>query len=398
MNEHEQSQGEKGEFFAMNILQIDSMVRADAGAEDVMAYLVLARGVNKRGGKSISTHGAKSVANRTGMSYRKAASSLEWLAEHGYIKSAEAGKEVPQHLGKGEGRGHLARWVLVVGVDQDDIFLANALIEGIGQGKKNPPMTRIYNEASNKGRGLPSIARLDALMVLLHLYRHQDMADCGGIDPRAGIYREWVAAENSEGAQVTDIEGSNAALFEIEGGNRSVFNKFAAEALFYVEAGDERDERLWDALNNLHSLGFLYEVTQVWSNDPNGKNGRKAELLYTLYIHDRHARESEPYLSRDVHIAAFNSGAMDDYSEFPATTNDYFGDSANIVGTGRFRYIATRKHGGFPIGIYRLRFRPKTNDTGKGIEAERRRVGNWSASLRGLSKGIAKPVEESIPF
>ena len=37
----------------------------------------------------------------------------------------------------------------------------------------------------------------------MHLYQYQDMATCGGVDPRAGIYREWVAANNVNGEKVT---------------------------------------------------------------------------------------------------------------------------------------------------------------------------------------------------
>jgi len=105
--------------------------------------------------------------------------------------------------------------------------------------------------------------------------------------------------------------------------------------------------------------------------------------LYTLYVFDRHARESEPYLSRAIHAAALRRGTLDAYEEFPPGAGAWE-DSGNIVGTGRFRYVATKKDGGFPIGIYRLRFRPHTKDTGKGMDAERRRVAEWAGPLSRL--------------
>ena len=367
MNEQEQSKGEKGEFFAMNLLQIDDMVRADAGAEEIMAYMVLARGVNKRGNLSISTHGANSVSARTGMSNRRAKSALEWLENNQFTSSIGSSSDSPKHLGKGEGKKHMARWFLSESVNKEDIYLAHSLTDGIGAGRNNPPLMRIYGEVSNSVSGLLSDARIDALMVMLHLYRYMDMADCGGVDPRAGLYREWVNTENSDGEKVVDIEGTTGALYEIEGSSSYVFTKFANEALFYVD-DDERSDRFWSAMHNLHNLGIMYEVIQVWSADPNGKNGRKAELLYTLYIKDRHAREKEPYLQREIHDTAQHFDAMG------------FVEAE----TGMFRYIANKKTGGFPIGVYRLRFRPKTRDMGIGIAAERSRVARWSKGLTSL--------------
>lgn len=360
----------------MALSQVDSMVRAGAMAEDVMAYLVLARGVNRRGNKRISTHSANSIVTRTGMSHRKATESVEWLRTHGYISPAD--QKTPEQTDKG--KGHRPRWLLVEAVDTLEIYLANALTDGVGgRGKKNPPLTRIYAESMNQS-GLVSEARLDSLMVLLHLYRHQDIEACGGIDPRAGIYREWVTAENTLGESKTELPGTNAALYEVASSVSPVFTKFAAEALFYIPDEDERHHRFRNALRNLHRLNFVYEVLQVWSGNPNGKDGRKAEPLYTLYIHDRHAREREPYLSREIHNAAIRLDAMDGYAEF-AGHND---DGENILHTGRFRYVATSKQGAFPIGIYRLNFRPNTREVGIGIDAERSRVQKWAASLNAL--------------
>ena len=125
-----------------------------------------------------------------------------------------------------------------------------------------------------------------------------------------------------------------------------------------------------------------------------GKNGRKAEPLYTLYVHDRHARESEPYLQKEIHSAALRRGDMDEHVEFAHLGMEKMGiygsEGGNIIGeagqpTGRFRYIANKKAGAFPIGIYRLRFRPKTRDTGRGMAAEKQRVDSWINSLKKIS-------------
>lgn len=376
----------KGEFFTVNLNQIDEMVKLGAGAEEVMSFVILARGVNRRRRTCFSTHGANSIANRTGMSYRRAQASLDWLVEKGFIQIAPDSSNETN-------KAKRAKWLLVEDADLTDVYLANALTDGIGRGKNNPPLMRIYDEAKSKSATFAD-ARLDATMLLLYLYRYNDMQDCGGIDPRSGIYRQWVGTENMWGKEITAIEGTNAALYEIKGGENVMFKKFARESLFYIADDEELSARFWDAFKSLHRLGFLYEVTQVWSADPNGKDGRKAEPLYTLYVHDRHAKESEPYLQKEIHKTAFRREAMDKYIEFShlgmmerfghyiSETGDILGEGG--LGSGRFRFIANRKTGAFPIGIFRLRFRPKTRDSGRGMEAEIKRIDSWTDSLRAL--------------
>jgi hypothetical protein len=193
-----------------------------------------------------------------------------------------------------------------------------------------------------------------------------------------------VAADNVEGEQVTDIPDSNVALYEIEGSYSQMFISFAEEALFYIKDEEERHIRFWDAFHTLDKLGFVYEVIQIWSGNPNdhdSSKARKAEPLYTPYVKDRHARGSEPYLQKEIHNAAFRTGIMDAYIEFGYP--DIEEDAS--IGSGRFRYIATKANKGYPIGIYRLRFRPHTVDTGRGIAAEQSRVKHWAEAISKLN-------------
>lgn len=379
----EKDQSEKaGGFFVVDLKQIDKMVELGAMAEDVMAYMVLAKGVNRRGDMRVSTHGAQSIFKRTGMSYTtKAEAALVWLHENNFIHKP-ASETV---LGKGVSKARTVKWVLTANMDSLDVALANALVEGIGRGKNNPPLMRIYNETKLGKHCIIADSILDSVMVLVHLYRHHTFADCGGINPRDCLYRNWESAENVAGEKVTDIEGTNAALYEITGESNTVFYSSANEALFYIEDETERYARFWEAFRNLEALGLLYEVTQIWDSNPNGKEGRKAKPLYTLYIHDRHARESEPYLQKAIHTFAFKTGAMDRSREFwhEAEAGDI--KSGWAMGKKQFRYIATKKKGGYPIGIYRLRFRPHTQDTGMGMAAENKRVNEWAYTLKSLA-------------
>lgn len=359
-------------FFILNLLQVDRMVQQGAGAEEVMAYLVLVRGTSSRS-KGVTTHGANSIATRTGMTYYRAEQALDWLASVDYTEKLVDDTDQPNKKRK-------ARWRILENPDVLELPLANSLLDGIGRGKAHPPLERIYNNVSLGKHLVKADARLDALMVLLRLYLHHSLADFGGVNPRCGVFRQWVATENSYGERVVDLEDTNAALYEIEGGSKMVYGKFSAEALFYVTDEAERRVRFWDAFYNLSRFGFVYEAIQVWSADP--EKDKKAEPLYTLHVKDRHARTQDPYLSREIHNAAFRCGALEPHEEF--NVEDELNEARNIIGTGRFRFIATRKSGGFPIGIYRLRFRPHTRDTSKGMAVERRRVGEWAQCLRYL--------------
>lgn len=363
-------------FFILNLLQVERMAQQGAGAEEVMAYLALVRGTSARS-KGVTTHGANSVATRSGMTYYRAEQALDWLASGGYIEKLADDTDQPNMKRK-------AKWRIMENPDVLELPLANTLLDGIGRGKEHPPLERIYNNVSLGKHLVKADARLDALMVLLRLYLHHSLADFGGVNPRSGVFRQWAATENSDGEKVIDLDDTNAALYEIEDGNQIVYGKFSAEALFYVTDETERDVRFWDAFHNLSRFGFVYEAIQVWSADP--QKDKKAEPLYTLYVKDRHARAQDPYLSREIHNTAFRLGALDPYIEFsdPDVEEDDLDESRNIVGTGRFRFIAARKSGGFPIGIYRLRFRAHTRDTSKGMAAEQRRVSEWAQCLRNL--------------
>ena len=48
MNEREEGEGETGGFFSLDLAQVDAMVHGDAGVRDLLAYVVLCRGVNRR--------------------------------------------------------------------------------------------------------------------------------------------------------------------------------------------------------------------------------------------------------------------------------------------------------------------------------------------------------------
>lgn len=353
-----------GEFFTLSLNKIDSIVRLGGSAPEVMAYLVLVRGA---GSKSVSHWGANACTNYTPMTYRKAEQAIQWLQDHHFI----------QDLVEQGSKSNKAKWHIERSPDDIEVALANALVEGVGRGKSKPPLKRLDDLTAGTHRGI-NAARLDTLMVLLHLYRHHLLADYGGIDPSSGLYRQWESTDGGYREAVTPIEGTNCSLYEIVGGQEEVMSlDFEAEAMFYVDDQAERSERFQDAFRNLKSLGWLYETTQIWTSDPS--KDPQAEPFYTLYVHDRHMKDQDPYLSREIHKAAFRAGLIDRAEEFSEFSYE---DELSIKKSGRFRYIAPTKNGGHPIGIFRLKFRPHTQDTGKGMATEKIRVRGWQEALR----------------
>lgn len=347
-------ENEKVGFFALNLSLVSEIVNKGGSVDHVMAYLVLCRGA---GSKGYSSHGAHSIANRTEITQAKSFKILEWLESNGFIKKCIPTKQ------------RESRYELLSG-EQQMIYLSNSLVDGVGNGKSNPPLKRLGDiRGTHYGR---AETRLDALMVLLMLYQHQSLMDYGGINPSEGVYGEWQHVDQGEELL---LNGSNARIIEIERGNQCATNGFYNDALWYVADDGQRVERFWDAIKNLKNFGWLYETIQIWSDNP--IKDEKAEPLYTLYIFDRHVRDggTEPFLSREIHRAAFRTGSMDGYSQF---SDDAY--ESQIVNSGRFRYV-TAKKSSYPIGIYRLKFRPHTQDVGKGIREEQRRFDDWKLAL-----------------
>lgn len=379
----------KGEFFNMSLETVRHLVKEGAGAEEVIAYLVLCRGTNAISTKRVSSHGAKSVSERGGFSYRRAVEAIAWLEKNMVVvKKVPENSPVPKKL--------QPKWELV-SEGEDLLYLPNSLIDGLKGISIKSPLCAIYEDLPLGSSCIIADTRLDALMVLFHLYKHDDFAGCGGIDPRKGIYKAWTSAEGLEDyfESVTPLEGTNASLFQIEADTRSVFHTFANEALFYIADEAERFIRFWEAFNNLQRESLVYEVTQIWNADPNGKEGRKAEPLYTLYVHNKSARDSEPYLQECIHRTLIRIGEVD--REY------FFHDDFSFKYSGKFRYIAATKHKGFPLGIYRLKFRPKTKDYGLGFAAEKKRVGDWQFILSGLrelpfNQTLDQDQDEGCPF
>jgi hypothetical protein len=371
LNKEDKPQSKVKGFFTFSPILINEMIKLGGGAEELSAYLVIKRGA---GAKIYSNWGANSVAQYIGLSYHRAKQCINWLEEHEFIKPIANAKN-------GDSQKSNSKWQFTINEDDLEVALSNALIDGIGAGDKNPPLFRLRNEIGMGKWGIKS-SRIDAIVVLLNLYRYHCLAEYGGINPLLGVYKRWQAADNFDGDQITELPGTDATLYEIEESENIVYKHFANETLFYTSNDEERYQRFWDAFNNLKDLGWLYETTQIWSADPSAN--KDAEPLYTLYVHDRHARNTDPYLANLINKISIKQ-LNPDYGFFNHRGD--FEDEFNHF-NGQFRYVALTRQGGFPIGIYRLKFRAHTRDAGKGMAEEEMRHKRWLKALHGVLDGL----------
>jgi len=385
----------KGEFFAVCVGTIRDIVRQGGTAEQISCFIVLARHTQGRGNWQYraSTAGAKALADKAGVSNRRAKKELTWLnnnaapGKEAFIQTRDealtiAEHPIPEYLGKGQNKQTKIRWMLSELSEDDNLkaYLSHTLIDGVGLGKDNPPLSRIIEKTPfPKGLGNIKTARLDSIMVLLQMYQHHDLRDSGGVDPREGLYREWKHAELPESLDIAEeCDMLPFALQEIKRGDNFVFNTFAKEALFYVEDEEERHRRFWFAFDNLHKLGFFYEVVEIWDCNPLKRDD--AELLYPLYIFDSYGRKNDPFVAKDIHSALIDCSAL----EGMAVREFFDGIDANRYAPKEHqqcRYVVTNT-GGYPLSVFRLRFRPATRDTGRGKEAEELRAESWKEIIR----------------
>lgn len=209
----------------------------------------------------------------------------------------------------------------------------------------------------------------------MRCYFHHDLDIFGGLDPRTVFYQLEESTNTYEQSQI-EIPGTNLVCHEIQLGAMNALEKFVLDCL--PNAHEQKVERFWQGFYNLSDMGLLYKVTKVWRGNPTEPSGRSAEILYTLYVNDFHARQAAPYLQKEIHRFLLKNSVLLPEHEF------FYDDESNIVDSGRFRFLSQSAEDN-AVGIFRLRFHPRTRNTGIGVQAELQRVAEWSSALRKLT-------------
>lgn len=226
------SKSVRGQFFPLDTSVVREIASRCGTAEEVAAYIVLAAHTQGQGPNRhrLSSAGTRAVYTYTGMPIRRAQKAVKTLAEFGFVTPAEEARRafgeelVPQHFGKSRiqprflvnGNQHdiekavnlphsLIRGVLAGNTLASAIGQVRRALESEGDGEIDamtppPPLTRLYQQIEDDpGEGVTTPdARLDSLMLLVCLYQHHRLEECGGVDPRRGLYRRWAAAESGD--------------------------------------------------------------------------------------------------------------------------------------------------------------------------------------------------------
>ncbi|MFN6131360.1 MAG: hypothetical protein ACK46L_00365 [Synechococcaceae cyanobacterium] len=354
---------------------LDALVRAQAGALEVCAYLTLARftdatgvhtpasvkGVSRYTGtgkdrvekalKRLTTIRAQKITRTHNGRSGKSSGYYEQVEDRGPIlveREAWLADHPDQALPDGPTERGRVRYVLPdFGEPREDrVWIGAGLVDGFGTFKR--PLFDLKNAG-------PVAARL-----LLELYALNDMETWGGINPTRGPWQHYEPAPDERGG--INLPGGARLLRASRGGFVSKIDK-------NVSGGDDR--AYWNALHALEAIGLIYEMVTVLnrnarpakfsSGEEYGDIPDDAEPLYELDCRSRHGFKpaGEEGLGGLTARTAGNFGR-------PVTAKGGFmltddGESTEYVGSsdfdGTYAAIVPAGSGAMVVGIYRLRFR-----------------------------------------
>jgi hypothetical protein len=331
--------------------------------------------------------GANSIRKNVGMPLIRAEMACEWLEKEKFISNnADINKvdnislNAPSLENKAaQDRKHNFKKRWNISKDKDKlIYLPNTLIDGTPK-SSTAPIQNLYNDIIvNYAEGQDiNDARLDALMLLIHLYSEHSLEAYGGVNPNVW-HRLWNPNDSMmEGVSKKDIDGSSASLYEIQRGDFVVGDKFISSTLFYAAEAQRKQRLLW-AFNNLEKGGLFYEVLGVWNSDPISNSS--ANVCYPLYLFDARVRSSgEPFLAWEI-----NGLANDIYTNIGLDGMYDVDGQSTIKGSGNFRYVGYKKNKFTALSNLRLRYRANSDDTGLGILKQRKMVEFWTKEIKNM--------------
>lgn len=353
---------------------IDALMRAQAGALEICAYLTLARFTDATG--CYTPASVKAVSVRTGTSKKLVEAALARLTtirvqkisrvhngrsgkSAGWIEQAEdrgpilVGREAwigahpDQALPDGPTERGQVRYVLPDFAEpaEDRVWIGAGLVDGFKTFER--PLFSLKNAG-------PVAARL-----LLELYALNDMETWGGIDPTRGPWQRYEPAPEEKGG--ISLPGGARLLRTSRAGPVTKIDK-------NVSGGD--DQAYWDALKALEAIGLIYEATTVLNRNPRpgkfasgqafGDIPDDAEPLYELDARSRHGFKP----AGEEGLAGLTARTAGEFGR-PVTAKGEFitdadGEVVHVGAShfdGTYAAIVPAGSGVMVAGIYRLRFR-----------------------------------------
>ena len=323
--------------------------------EDVAGFLVMARhasGYSHAGFEpyKLSGAGINGIHEKAGVSEETARGVLERLQAAGVIRptSAET-KRAYMH----------GRWELIQG--PLDLELPHLLVDSKDEVDSALRRLRRHRIATpNHAEKLVGLSdsevRLDALMMLVSLYRHTSMLEFGGLSPLC-VYRRWDVKSQ------TGKLGSQRWGAEPDGDR--AYTHFMLECLRQKPAGkgkelsDVQKARFWNAWSILKDVGLVYEAVALYDTDHTANDN--ARLRCTLRVNDFHAGSSskggDPSLLRE-------------FLEQSGTRFGFYTQAVNDREEPEAMWVLLPDKRGSIVGVWRPRFRAATKDAGSWLDAE----------------------------
>lgn len=243
---------------------------------------------------------AEAVGEHTGITWRRAKAAIDALEQNGIAVLDKPGARPIRKLQRPTDDAAL-------------IWLPNELIDGAGQ--ETPPVTKLRQAQD-----------VSALQLLVELYHDQELAGDGGL-PRSMVRGKF------ERTKIADF-----GQFEMTGFTRDQSVAWGAGALSRFWNKSNSNGQVWPTLQVLIGLGLLELVDYLAESDSDD-----AELIHAL--------------NGDSHAIAVADAASELADALP----------------GGFKYEAVNYDYALPIprhmtkatmvGVYRLKYRPKTKRT-----------------------------------
>ena len=380
-------------FTQLSLTELQNIRRQGGSYRDMAAYMVVCSGINVRDGKLYSTHGAKSVSQRTGMGYRIAENALTWLCEQGFLQAPDPSGEM--FLGKGKNLVTQVRWMLNLTPSDFDVAISNLAVQGIG-GDVSSPLKRLLTDVDGTQEIGREQAVADALILWLQLMRDQDFDAYAGVAPlRHHVLYEPATSNGREeylyldDGHVCEVSDTNGVLVTVQDTQEQTTDWRYIRQMAAIEeqvelADDKRQEirdRYWHAIGQLQRLSFVYEASVLWRGNPlDARKARQAEPIATIYINDSWGRKSDSLALPDINRLVWRKQAVPNEYEFDS-------DGQLLFHTDNYlRYVVAKTQVQHTILIKQLRVRywAANEATVTAREIERKRTEQMIASLDNL--------------
>lgn len=353
-------------------------VAARGSLNALVAFIVLSWGVSHRKDfpPRVSTHGAKSIHLRSGMSYERAQSALKELLELGAIAlpHPDYASTPAQYQLQDAPKG----WVCIDG----------GFIDGL-----RSPLRAICTRDLSAPAGKPRISTMDAakdvLLTFLALHAAQDFGRFGGVDPAviSGDFPK-LGKEDVNVLPIADdgeIEGHPlyCVVTVKEPLKQKTSKTFSRQTLSKIRAPGSNanlEERLLHAISQLRRLKLIYTAHVLWDMHPI-KRRKHASPVVTLFVKGTPLTQMEGHLQYAVDAALKRTDTVPGNEQFFLLDEGRW--KSVVEGSGQYRYIVAKRDAGVFVLLSQIRVRwwAFSSDNLAGIERDRHRLAGQGALL-----------------